>query len=613
VNVSSSVGYVRRRLILVLFFAFLVSFFLLSKSSRIVPTVHAAAFTEGNLIVYRVGTGSGALASAATAVFLDEYTPSGTLVQSIALPTTDSGANQTLTASGTATSEGLLTRSADGQYLLLTGYDAALGTTNITTSTSATINRVIGRVDAAGNVNTSTALTDASTGSNPRSATSTNGTDIWITGGAGGPRYTTLGSTTSTQISTTTTNLRQVNIFDGQLYVSSASGATRVATVGTGTPVTTSQTITNLPGIDSTNVTGPYAFFFADLNAGVAGNDTLYIADEGANLIKKFSLVSGTWTANGTVASTAVRGITGVVNGSNVTLYTTSNGTSIGALTDTSGYNATITGTLTSIATNATNTAIRGIALAPGGGAPTPTPTPTPSLSINNVSQDEGNAGTTNFNFTVSLSQPAETGGVSFAVNTANGTTNPATAGSDYVAITGGAGSIPEGSSSTQVTVQVNGDTTPEPNETFFVNISSVTGAGVTDAQGLGTIQNDEVVITPIHDIQGNGNASPLVGQSVTTTGIVTGRKTNGYFIQDPIPDADPNTSEAMLVFTNSTPSAAINIGDSVRVTGTVAEFISSSSDEPVTGSDPKTATEAPRAAHRGDPRLGLAEPQRRA
>src|SRR5256886_2902875 len=75
----------------------------------------------------------------------------------------------------------------------------------------------------------------------------------------------------------------------------------------------------------------------------------------------------------------------------------------------------------------------------------TPTPTPTPSLSINDVSQAEGDAGTTNFVFTVSLSSPAQAGGVSFTVNTADGTTNPATAGSDYVAITNGAGSIAQG------------------------------------------------------------------------------------------------------------------------------------------------------------------------
>src|SRR4051794_10199777 len=131
--------------------------------------------------------------------------------------------------------------------------------------------------------------------------------------------------------------------------------------------------------------------------------------------------------------------------------------------------------------------AIDNFAVTPHGGAASPTPTPTPALSINDVSQAEGDAGTTNFNFTVSLSSPAQTGGVSFTVNTADGS---ATAPSDYTAIVNGVGSIPDGSSSTQVTVQVNGDVATEPNETFLVNISGVTGAGVTDAQGQGTITN---------------------------------------------------------------------------------------------------------------------------
>src|SRR4051812_24363275 len=72
----------------------------------------ATGFTLGNLVVYRVGDGSAALAATATAVFLDEYTPTGTLVQSIAMPTVVSGANKRLTASGTATTEGFLTLSA---------------------------------------------------------------------------------------------------------------------------------------------------------------------------------------------------------------------------------------------------------------------------------------------------------------------------------------------------------------------------------------------------------------------------------------------------------------------------------------------------------------------
>ena len=57
-----------------------------------------AAFTPGNIVIYRVGDGTSSLVNTGNAVFLDEYTPSGTLVQSIALPTADSGTNQTLIA-----------------------------------------------------------------------------------------------------------------------------------------------------------------------------------------------------------------------------------------------------------------------------------------------------------------------------------------------------------------------------------------------------------------------------------------------------------------------------------------------------------------------------------
>jgi uncharacterized protein len=222
--------------------------------------------------------------------------------------------------------------------------------------------------------------------------------------------------------------------------------------------------------------------------------------------------------------------------------------------------------------------AVDDFSITPHGGVPTPTPTPTPTLSINDVSQAEGDAGTTNFNFTVSLNTPAQTGGVSFTVNTADGT---ATAPSDYTAIVNGAGSIPQGNSSTTVTVSVNGDTTVEPNETFFVNISNVTGAGVTDSQGQGTITNDDVTLTKIHDIQGNGNTSPITGQNVTTRGIVTAIKagsSGGFFIQEPdaTVDADPNTSEGIFVFTGSSVPAAAVVGNFVQVNGNVQEFIPS-------------------------------------
>src|SRR6185436_3014566 len=102
------------------------------------------SFSPGNLVIYRPGDGAAALGSNGTAVFLDEYTTGGVLVQSIPVPTTTVGAQRRLVCSGSATTEGYLTRSDDGQYVVFSGYDAALGAASIATSTSATVPRVIG-------------------------------------------------------------------------------------------------------------------------------------------------------------------------------------------------------------------------------------------------------------------------------------------------------------------------------------------------------------------------------------------------------------------------------------------------------------------------------------
>ena len=79
----------------------------------------------------------------------------------------------------------------------------------------------------------------------------------------------------------------------------------------------------------------------------------------------------------------------------------------------------------------------------------------------------------------------------------------------------------------------------------------------------------------PIHEIQGAGESSPRVGQSVSTTGVVTALRTNGFYLQAPDAeaDADPATSEGILVFTSSAPPAAAVVGNRVRVSGTVVEY----------------------------------------
>ena len=80
-------------------------------------------------------------------------------------------------------------------------------------------------------------------------------------------------------------------------------------------------------------------------------------------------------------------------------------------------------------------------------------------------------------------------------------------------------------------------------------------------------------VVAKIHEVQGNGLVSPFNGQGVITSGIVTGRKSNGFFMQEPdaTVDADPNTSEGIFVFVGGLP--AVTVGDAVTVTGNATEF----------------------------------------
>ncbi len=340
--------------------------------------VQAAAITPGNILVYRVGNTTTALANTGNAVFVDEFSPTGTLVQSIAMPMADGGGNFGLVASGTATSEGLITVSPDGKFVALAGYRST-HSSSLSAANGTTINRTIGIIPVAtGTPSVTTALTDFASGNNPRSVVTTDGTSLWLAGGAGGVRYTTVGSSSSTQL-TTLANVRQVNIFDGQLYVTSNStsggNTVSIGTVGTGLPTTTGQTLTTLPGLTGVSGTSRYAFFFADLDSSVVGVDTLYIADDSSLAITKYSLVSGSWVSNGTIGTDAqdYRGITGYVSGSTVQLFATRSGGSsasgggeLVSILDASGYNGAFIAPVNVLASAITgtsaNTAFRGVA-----------------------------------------------------------------------------------------------------------------------------------------------------------------------------------------------------------------------------------------------------------
>ena len=119
---------------------------------------------------------------------------------------------------------------------------------------------------------------------------------------------------------------------------------------------------------------------------------------------------------------------------------------------------------------------------------PPPPPPVVPTISITDVSGNEGNKNsTTNFTFTVRLSQPT-TATVSVGFTSANGT---AIAGVDYNS-TSGTLVFGPGETSKTVVVVVRGDRTREADETFSVNLSGAAGGTLADAQGVGTIRNDD-------------------------------------------------------------------------------------------------------------------------
>lgn len=345
-------------------------------------TQPAHAFTSAeHVVVVRVGDGIASLSSAAAPVTLLEIRPSdGATVAAIALPTSDAGANQTFTLGGTTTSEGMLSRSPSGQYLVLAGYDAALGTANVDGTTSSAVQRVVARVHASGTVDTSTTL-DAYSTTNIRAAFTTDGTNIWTAGGTGtrgGLRHLAFGSsaTTGTQITASPTNARGVSIFGGQLFISSASTTFHgVSSVGSGQPVTSGQSTTLRIGSSSS---GPQPYEFALIDVNQDGTlDRAYVADDrvgGSGGIQRWEFNGAAWTLAYTLsvgAGSGARGLAAHVArpSGEVTLYVTTTETSNNRLVRI--IDTGVGAIFTTVASAGANFVFRGAAMAPG---TTPTP-----------------------------------------------------------------------------------------------------------------------------------------------------------------------------------------------------------------------------------------------
>jgi len=314
----------------------------------------AAPFAADSVVVYRVGNGVANLNSNAAAVFLDEYSPTGVLRQSIAMPTAPTGALSAVTASGNSEPEGRLSLSADGRALVLPGYTALPGGATASSNPVATP-RVVATVDAAGGITT---LPVTVLSSRPYAAVSADGQGAYLSG-SNGIAYVDAAGQSTKLLSGASFDMA---IADGQLYYTNGANP-GIYALGAGLPTAGSPVGRLVVPMVGNN---PRGFTFVDLSASVPGVDTLYVADsiDSQSGISKYSKQgSGEWVYRQTVQSGALDLVSRVVAGQVQLFGTGTNG--LYMLTDTSGYDGLINGSQTTLVTAATRTRFQGVAFAP--------------------------------------------------------------------------------------------------------------------------------------------------------------------------------------------------------------------------------------------------------
>ena len=302
----------------------------------------ASPFIGGDLVVYRVGDGSIALTNGGNPIFMDEYSPTGQLVQSIEMPFSSNpndveGGVHSPTANpnpilnaGSATPSGVLLLSADGKSLSFTGYDVSMpsGLNNTNLKARTDIARDAGFVDINGNVDTSTAPPDytinGSSGNTPAGAISftdpslitasnPNGVGFYLFSQQIGtvnfaPLGTTGSSTPLGNSGDTTTGMDSLQIYNGQLYGMSSAGQIYLITNNSNPnvlPKDVHTTFTQLAGISVPNSTKPVDFFFTTLDPADHGTqpDTLYVTSPSSAVADAYTVtVNGqSLTAHGKI------------------------------------------------------------------------------------------------------------------------------------------------------------------------------------------------------------------------------------------------------------------------------------------------------------------------
>jgi hypothetical protein len=325
----------------------------------------SSPFVAGNLAVFRAGDGIESLSSHGNSVFIDQFTPGGTLVSSIAIP--DNAANALL-ISGSASSEGALTRSADGRLLEFAGYNIALtnSTSSLSGSSSTNVPRALGIVDVNGAFALVGVTTNQYSGNNIRSGT-TDGRGNYWGAGANSPNNGTFyfGSGPAGTIQSTVSNSIVIQDLGGNLYFSTQKITNGIWKIS-GTPtVPASVSVFLKTGGSSAS----YAFAFnSDFTTAYVADDTL----TGKGGVQRWDYSGGAWTmsyAFAGITNIGARGVAVDFSGAHPVVYAITAEASTNRL-----VSITDTGAASTVTTNATagmNQVFRGVALTPdNGGVP---------------------------------------------------------------------------------------------------------------------------------------------------------------------------------------------------------------------------------------------------
>ncbi len=332
----------------------------------------SSQYLPDNLVVLRVGDGTTYNTGTTRAVSLLELTKAGATVSTTNLDVNTPSARISLVDN--AATEGLLKLSVDKNYLSLAGYDATAATDGTTAFAGS---KVVVRVGENRIPDYTTKVKAGDFASNFRCALSQDGSTFYITSASGGVKsvpYANSSSTAATNIAFLSgmgtanyTNAYSLAISGGQLYTGFFNTTNYgLSSIGTGNP-TSSSTPTSLLGITKNVKTQDFIFF--DMNPNIIGDDVLYVTEN--TDLKKYSLVSGTWTLNSTTALGNVAfGITGYINASKkvqlfFTTGTVAENNKLQTLTDANTYNLVLDGNISDVASAGTGYAFRGVAFTP--------------------------------------------------------------------------------------------------------------------------------------------------------------------------------------------------------------------------------------------------------